>query len=170
MKHFISVLSASMLLWVTTSQSAEAQRPLRSLRLSGLTVSCQTARGQQVPIYLDDSQYQNIGRAGFYNNNPRQPFIAISPTWLNQVPYQAAVFWFYHECAHVNLPMGVGTYSQAAEINADCWALNRMAAHGLVRSGYDVNAIAATILPQRGSPMGHLPGPARMNAMLRCLR
>ena len=163
-----SFLSIIIFLIFNLAHAASAQRYYYSIPLSGLLVSCQTSWGQQVPIYLDDAVYRNIGRAGYAGGNPRAPYIVLSPTWLNQVPYQAAMFWFYHECAHVNLPIGIGVGNRGSEITADCFAINRMKAHNLIRNPGDFNAIASSIINLPGSGSGHLPGPYRINAMARC--
>ncbi|WP_300531583.1 hypothetical protein [Maricaulis sp.] len=158
--------ATTLLASALATQAAQAQRFEYAIQVAGIPVQCQTADGQQVAISLDDALYQNIGMADF-NDATGEPYIRISPRWLNEVPPQAAMFWFYHECAHLNLPRGVGTDSPYREINADCWAINRMYAHGFIRNYGDVQAIAGDVGRLPGSST-HLPGPARVQSMLQC--
>lgn len=147
--------------------TAQSGPPQYQIYVSNVPLSCSSHYGEPVPIYVDDSVYQNIGIAA---RNPMNgaPYIIISPSFLNQVTYQAAVFWFYHECAHHALAIGVGSQSQGAEVNADCYAIRAMRNHGLVRNQYDFDAIISSIVGMPGTQQ-HLPGPYRAQHLWNCL-
>ena len=165
MKQIRRIMAALLALGFQLLATANAQVTSYAIPLSGIMVQCQTSTGYQVPITLSDEVYQSIGQAGY--DAQGRPYLVISPSWLNQVPYQSAMFWFYHECAHVNLPFGIGVGSPYQETNADCWAINQMARHGLIRNYADMQAIAAGVANLPGSNL-HLPGPQRVQRMMQC--
>lgn len=159
-------LTCSLLVLTSPSSHAQAQSFASQIQIGYERLGCQASDGRTVGISLDDGIYSNIGMA-YFDDRTGEPRIRISPRWLSEVPYKAAIFWFYHECAHLNLPIGVGTQSRAAEVNADCWAINRMYNHGHIRRPSDLGQIASDVSRLPGSDM-HLPGPWRVARMMEC--
>lgn len=157
-------ISATASAQYRTTQSG----PFPSVVIAGEPFFCISTDGNQVPVFLDDSVYNIIGRAtpGYQRGGAE---IHVSPTRLGEMPPRAALFWFYHECGHAALPRGVGSFSQMAEVNADCFAIRSMVSQGFIRSWRDFQEVVSTVVGLAGTS-SHLPGPQRAQLLANCTR
>jgi len=124
----------------------------------------QCLSNQNYPVpYIIDYNLNNVGIAT--TDNYGNPIIVMNPNILNQFPSLAKEFWFAHECAHHALPPW-----ENSEINADCYAVRNMLYNGLLQNPAAVNQFFNSIAQLPGSVWtGHLPGPARVQAMHVCI-
>lgn len=160
----VLVLVLASILPILSAQNVSAQ--MFEVFVAGIPVNCTSHYGEPVAIFSDDSVYQNIGIASRIQGG--RPIMVLSPTFMNQIPPQAAVFWFAHECAHHALPIGIGTQNRQAELNADCFAIRNMRNWGLIRNRRDFEAVISTVVGMAGTSM-HLPGPSRARLLWDCL-
>lgn len=123
---------------------------------------CISHFGEPVPIF-QDYNLPNVGMAS--RDGFGRPFIVVNPHVLNQFPYLAQRFWFYHECAHHALPPNMNN-----ETNADCFAVRNMRDVGELRNLAAVQDMLGSISQLPGSAWGHLPGPSRARNMLNCIQ
>lgn len=123
---------------------------------------CISFFGENVPIF-EDYNLNNVGMAtrdGF-----GRPYIVVNPIVLQQFPYLAQRFWYYHECAHHALPPQLNS-----ERNADCYAVRNMRDLGELSNKFEVEQMLKSIAMLPGSRWGHLPGPARAQNILNCIQ
>ena len=94
----------------------------------------------------------------------------LSPTYLNTLPRLAAFNLFYHECAHLALPMGVGLQNPEQESKADCYAVQEMRKQGLIRSWEEFTEATAYLRTLKATGKGHRPGPERVEEAAKCAK
>ena len=105
----------------------------------------------------------DAGRAEFIEG---MPIIFLDPAVLESLPANLQFFFKLHECGHHALGH-LFAPSSRSEKEADCWAINeerRLA--GLAKD--DVIAWKPQFAASRGSQVGHLPGPQRIEFLLGC--
>jgi hypothetical protein len=162
-KHFLLVA------FLTLGASVHAQQWVTEARLYGVTLSCKANSGQIVPLLLSERAVKLGGGAYAHFDSTRGPSIMFSQAYLQTLPRLGVFFVFYHECAHVALPIGIGLGTTAQEVNADCYAVREMRNAGLLTSWQDFNEAISVVKNMAGSAMGHLPGPERVKAAAECL-
>lgn len=139
-----------------------------SIDIAGTPVTCTASNGQLVPIYFDQSAALAAKKLGGARADYTPKFgytIAMDLNFLNGLPTLGVFFTFYHECAHVALPMGVGLMSPLQEKNADCYAIKSMKYHGLIRTWSDFRQAMSAVIKSGG---GHYVDIQRIKAMSKC--
>ena len=167
MKSILTAAFAAGALAVTATQPAAAQAT-STINIAGIPFYCNSNMGTLVPIYHTETAQQGGGAMAGYNNY-RGFFIDVSPSYMSSINAYAAAFVFLHECAHVALPFGIGMGTFYQESNADCWAIQRMRDFGMIQNHYQFEAAISAVANSPGSPMGHLPGPQRIQNAWQCL-
>lgn len=150
-------------------QPANAQNFSYSINIHGIPFNCTANNGQPVPIFTDPQSAAAAAPLGGARADavPGLGYrISLNLAMLSQTPPRSAVMVFFHECAHVALPMNVGLNSPMQEVNADCWAVQQMVAHGFVTSWQEFNE-AVTYVYQIGGMNGITQ--QRINQMAQCL-
>ena len=164
MKIFLrSVFSISICLLLISQSYAQQY----SFNVGRVSASCSATNGQPVPIYTDPwaayfARQMGGARADFTNFGFT---IAIDPGFLLGLPPLGALFTFYHECAHVSLPMGIGLASPMQERNADCYAVQFMRTRGMIRNWRDFEQAMSAVIRSSG---GHYVDVQRISAMSTC--
>lgn len=158
----ILFVAIALLILPLSHQKAEAQQT--AVSIYGGQYRCVANNGQMVPIY-----FQTIPDAAMARADPSLGYIIIlNPSAMNQLNPYAAVFVFFHECAHVALPMGVGLASPYQETNADCYAIRAMRDRGMIPTLQEFQAAVSAIANSTGSMM-HPPGYQRVQNMANCI-
>jgi hypothetical protein len=150
-------------------QHSHAQEWVSSLNVHGVPLSCTSSGGTLVPLKATEEAIAK-GGGGFASLDPiKGPSILLSPSYLATLPRIGAFFLFYHECAHVALPFGIGLGTASQEANADCYAVKEMRGAGLIESWSGFSE-AVTII--KGAPQSskHLPGSDRIAAAAKCAK
>jgi hypothetical protein len=130
--------------------------------IGGTPMRCYDFRG--IPVRtVRETQLGDVGRARIII---RMPVIALDDDRMATLPPKLQLFFYGHECAHHVLghlfnPTG------SSEQEADCWAVQFERDKGLLTRA-DVESFAPFLAASRGSPFGHLPGPARQALLLKC--
>ncbi|RFC40409.1 MAG: hypothetical protein DID89_2727546961 [Candidatus Nitrotoga sp. CP45] len=146
-----------------------AQEWISSTKIYDATVTCTANNGTLVPLLLSDNAIA-LGGGGYAHFDPKNgASIMISPTYLQKLPRAGAFFLFYHECAHVALPLGIGLGNFEQESNADCYAVSEMRKAGLIKSWSDFVEALTLIKDMPASTNLHLPGPERVLAAAQCV-
>ncbi|MGZ3457775.1 MAG: hypothetical protein ACXU86_04640 [Archangium sp.] len=127
-------------------------------RLGGVTVSCTSYSGQPV-LFVPNSSLADFGQA-FPERPGVPPTIEFNPGLLSRVPSWLQLFWFGHECAHVEL-------ADYGEERADCRSLQLLKQQGLV-SRTDVLEMQSAFASGLNMPWSHRPGPTRAQRLLEC--
>lgn len=151
-----------LLVTFVNSDAATSGGPHYSLNFDGVPVSCTARTGKLVPIYLDEAA--NRWGGGVVRTQPHD-LMVLSPSVLKRLPIRSALFLFYHECAHLALPIGTGTYAMQQETNADCYAMQFMTRNKIVKSISEFRE-ATVILRQVIPTWQHLPAEARIRNLL----
>jgi hypothetical protein len=120
-----------MVVLLVTPISAKAQSYVYVLY--GTPLSCTATTGQPVRIFVNEFALQFGGGVAVHDPN-HGPTITLSPSVMASVPPLSAFMIFYHECAHLALPFGVGVGTPSQERNADCYAIRAMRSHGLINN------------------------------------
>jgi hypothetical protein len=145
------------------SVKAESAAGLQArIELGGHEMTCRDFRGQIVrAIHMDD--LGDVAHARIVN---RMPIITLNKRRLDTLPDKLQIFFYQHECAH-HILGHVFYPTQTSENEADCYAI-KVGRREAVFGREDVEAFAPYISISRGSPFGHLPGPARAQRLLAC--
>ncbi len=168
MKFCLLTLIILTLLGMTARQ-ALAQQVLPSIRLHGVPLSCTAHGGKKVPLIISDQAMKWKG--GYAKLDPvKGPSLMLSPTYLNTLPRLAAFNLFYHECAHLALPIGIGFQNPKKESKADCYAVKAMRKHGLISSMKDFREATQFLRTLNATSEGHLPGPERVKQAAKCAK
>lgn len=160
----IAKAAAPILLFCLFVASASAQTPV--MNYNGAPISCMSSLGTPALFYFDPQAAAlatNSG-GGYATINHTGAHIALNLQQLNSMPVLSAFMVIYHECAHVNLPFGVGLGTPAQELNADCHAIRTMRDQGLITNWNDFSQ-AMTQLSMMHSPMTV----ARIQNMQQCI-
>lgn len=165
-RGFLKVIFALGL--ASTSALSFSQDGVTTLQLHGKVFTCQSSTGRLVPFFFSESANALGGGAATVKDGKES--ITFSPSYLQKLPAQAAFFVAHHECAHLALPMGIGLGTLAQESNADCYAVRKMQANGLLTSWSEFSDAMVAIKNSVASSMGHLPGPDRIKAAAACLK
>lgn len=130
-------------------------------------VGCVDIRGLQVTA-VANSQVQDVARA-YIDPVSRQPMVIYNPEVLAQLQSATRLFFFVHECAHHVIGHALGFATPGTmEQEADCWAVNRLQATGLL--GMDeIRTIQGDIIRFGRGDLTHLPGGRRAVNLLSCL-
>lgn len=150
-------------------RSVHAQQWYNEIKIHGVPISCTADGGKKVPLIISDQARKWGG--GYAHTDPvKGPTLMLSPTYLNTLPRLAAFNLFYHECAHLALPMGVGLGNPEQEKKADCYAVREMRKHGLISSWEDFKEATAYLRTLKATGKGHRPGPERVKMAARCAK
>jgi len=148
--------------------AAELSRPARAQSLEidpvigGTPMRCFDFRG--VPVRtVRETQLGDVGRAWII---VRMPVIALDDDRMATLPPKLQLFFYGHECAHHVLGH-LFNPTPSSEQEADCWAVKFERDKGILTRA-DVESFAPFLAASRGSPFGHLPGPARQALLLKC--
>ena len=125
--------------------------------IAGVPVYCTSFGSGQPVAFVPNPALNDIGRA---RPGP-PPTIELNPVFLAQLPAKLQLFWYGHECGHHVLGPA------NSETRADCWSIRVGKQQGLFTRA-DVLAFAPYFASNPGSPWGHLPGPFRARALIRC--
>lgn len=159
------LLSIASLLGFGASGAATAETSAglqARISLGGQQLTCRDFRGQTVrAINMDD--LGDVAHARVVN---RMPIITLNKRRLDTLPDKLQIFFYQHECAH-HILGHVFYPTQTSENEADCYAIKVGRREGILRRE-DVESFAPYISISRGSPFGHLPGPARAQRLLAC--
>lgn len=160
---------AILFLFVLLGSAIQANGQQTVVSIFGTSVYCRASNGQLVPIFDDvhaaaAARSSGGARADFSNQNGFT--IAVDPYFMNSLPRLGAFMVFYHECAHVALPMGVGLNSPSQERNADCAAIRFMVSRGLIKSWGDFQEAMSPVIV---NGWGHGIDINRINHMASCL-
>lgn len=148
--------------------SAYGQDWVTSVKVYGVPLSCTSSIGNLVPLKVTDDAIAK-GGGGYASIDPlKGASILLSPSYLEKLPRVAAFFLFYHECAHVALPFGIGLASVSQEGNADCYAVREMRKAGLINS-WRTFAEAVDGIKKLPGDASHIPGPERISAAASCV-
>jgi hypothetical protein len=130
--------------------------------LAELPFECRDFRGQKVVVQLA-AGLGDVARARILF---RIAYIQLDPDRMARLPPKMQIFFYGHECAHHVL--GHNVYPvPTVEVDADCWSV----AFGRDRGYFtreDVAAFKPYLEHSKGSAVGHLPGPARAEHLLKC--
>jgi len=130
--------------------------------IGGFPMRCRDFRGVVVRT-TRMTELGDVGRAWIIT---RMPIIALDPNRLATLPPRLQIFFYGHECAHHVL--GHNFYpTPASENQADCWSVKHGRDTGLL-TRQDVEGFGPYLANSKGSPFGHLPGPAREAHLLQC--
>ncbi len=156
-------LGAALIFAMSTPAVAQSHY----LNFNGIPLNCTTANGRPVQIFTSPSaaRFASQHGGGYALNSPRYgPLILLDLRLLNRIPYRAALLVFYHECAHLALPFGVGLGSASQERNADCFAIRALRDHGVIRTWGDFDSAVSY-----AASMRHSLTNSRIEAMARCV-
>jgi len=152
-----------------TDRSAHAQQSYNEITIHGVPISCTADGGKRVPLIISDEAKKWGG--GYAHTGPvKGPTLMLSPTYLNTLPRLAAFNLFYHECAHLALPMGVGLQNPEQESKADCYAVKEMRKHGLISSWEEFTEATAYLRTLKATGKRHRPGPERVEQAAQCAK
>jgi len=170
MKFCLLTLTILMTLGMT-ARAALAQQVLPSIKLHGVPVSCTADGGKRVPLIISDKAIKKGGGLARVDS-VNGPTLMLSPTYLNTWPRLAAFNLFYHECAHLALPIGKGLQEnkEQQERTADCYAIKKMREHGLISSMEEFKEATSFLRKQKATSEGHLPGPERVRLAAKCAK
>lgn len=139
-----------------------------AVEVHGENLSCFDASGIAVPILFSDAAIP-LGGGAYASTGPNGPSIMLSPKYMDGLSRQAAIFVFFHECAHVALPIGIGLGSSSQETTADCYAANEMGRKGFIKTWAEFADAMGAITNAPGSAKGHPPGKERIVRASACV-
>lgn len=145
-------------------QVAHAQGTTVSIH--GTDLVCRDAAGQPVPVWWTEDAMAKGGGAWAQVLPGSGTSILLSPTFIAKLPRLGAFLVFFHECAHVALPMGVGLGTPAQERNADCHAVAEMQRRGLITSWKEFETSTSAMV----ASLGHIQAADRISQAAKCLR
>lgn len=125
-------------------------------------VTCRDFKGRTVRL-VEIVDLGDVGRAEIVNATP---VIMIDPKRMASLPANLQVFFSLHECAHHVLGH-LFAPTVESEKQADCWAIQQ----GRTNQAFtrdDVATWKPFFAASRGSKMGHLPGPERVDFLVAC--
>ena len=160
------LLSLIFIVFFDKSNAQETESWVTHLDIHGKQLSCTDSNGRQVLLAWSEKA---VAWAGGVTNIDGYPNIMLSPSYFSQMPKLAGFFLFFHECAHVALPDGLGTHSVSREENADCFAAKEMRNARLITSWRDFSEALAYINTLPGNTFGHSPGPERVKKAASCV-
>jgi hypothetical protein len=125
-------------------------------------MSCRDFRRRPVRT-VEVPDLGDAGRAEFIEG---MPVIMLDPALLAGLPANLQIFFKLHECGHHVLGH-LFAPTDKSEKEADCWAITEGRKLGAFGKD-DVIAWKPHFAASRGSKMGHLPGPQRVEFLLGC--
>lgn len=161
----LGFITFSLMLLAVAGRLAHAGQ--NEVVIHGIPLSCTASSGQLASLTLSEKAREYAGGRAILSPGPN---IMLSPSYLNGMPPLSAFFLFYHECAHLALPIGVGALSPKKESYADCYAIKKMREHGLVKSWEEFSEATAYLRTLTASKKGHLPGPERVKDAAKCAK
>ena len=123
--------------------------------VGGRPMQCTASNGQPVAV-VSDHLLNDVGAARNFNG---QMVIFMNPHVLLNLPNENQLFWYAHECAHVNIPT-------ANEDLADCAAVKLGRRQGWLTPG-GMQSLCAYFQGNLGD-WTHSPGPIRCQKMVAC--
>ncbi len=126
------------------------------------SLTCRDFKGRSVRL-VEIVDLGDVGRAEIVNATP---VIMIDPKRMAALPANLQVFFGLHECAHHVLGH-LFAPTVESEKQADCWAIQQ----GRTNQAFtrdDVATWKPFFAASRGSKMGHLPGPERVDFLVAC--
>lgn len=154
-------LSLALLVLVGVPGLASAQ-PVTPYtpRIAGLSMTCMSPQG--VPVaFVPNTSLADVGL--WFSSWPNVPaHVEYNPGLLVQLPPEAQLFWFWHECAH-------GVYGNGSnEESADCGAIQSLRQQGLLSRQQVLELQSWFVNASVRVPWGHRPGPRRVQLLLGC--
>jgi hypothetical protein len=126
-------------------------------------MGCRDFRNRPVRT-VEDPGLGDVGRAEFIEGFP---VIMLDPAILATLPANLQTFFKLHECAH-HVMGHLFAPTTDSEKEADCWAVKEGRKSGMTEA--DIESWRPYFAQSRGSKIGHLPGPQRVEFLLGCWR
>lgn len=126
-------------------------------------VACRDFRNRPVRT-IEAPALGDVGRAEFVEGFP---VIMLDPGLMSALPANLQTFFKLHECGH-HMMGHLFAPTTDSEKEADCWAVKEARKQGLLEA--DIEAWKPYFAQSRGSKIGHLPGPERVEFLLACWR
>lgn len=167
LKSQIQIFFSLLFSILTSTSHAQTEVWQFSLDVYGTELSCLAPNGTRVPLMLTERAIA-LGGGGYAEIKNGQMSILLSPTYMTKIGKMAATFTFFHECAHLALPIGVGLLNEEQESNADCYAISEMRKKGLISSWVDFSKSVEAVRQLPASSKGHHSGPVRIANAARC--
>jgi hypothetical protein len=125
-------------------------------------LTCRDFKGRTVRL-VEIVDLGDVGRAEIVNATP---VIMIDPKRMGALPANLQVFFSLHECAHHVLGH-LFAPTVESEKQADCWAIQQGRGNQAF-TREDLATWKPFFAASRGSKMGHLPGPERVDFLVAC--
>ena len=126
------------------------------------TLACKDFRRRPVRT-VEVADLEDVGRAQFVGG---APVIMVNPQLMATLPPDLQTFFKLHECGHHVLGHIIAP-TDKSEQEADCWAVQEGRKLGTFTKD-DIIAWKPYFAASRGSKVGHLPGPQRVEFLLAC--
>lgn len=124
--------------------------------------ACRDFRNRKV-VWMEMLNLGDAGRAQYIGGAPT---ILVDPVLMRGLPASLRTFFQLHECAHHKLGH-LWAPTTDSEKQADCWAVKKERDQmGLTAA--DIDGWQPYFVGNRGSSMGHLPGPERVAFLMHC--